>query len=60
MPISEAKAKANKKWDKENLDRLSVALPRGAKDKIKDLAVQNGESVNQFLRRIIEKEIAEA
>ena len=47
MPLSEARKRANKKWNDENLnklyDRVSVLVPKGKKDIIKSHAEQNGE-----------------
>lgn len=51
---TEAQKKSAKKWDAANLDRLSVALPTGSKDKIKTHAQTTGESVNAFIRRAVE------
>lgn len=48
---TEAQRNANRKWDAENLDRMSVALPRGAKEVIKAHAADMGESVNAFFNR---------
>ena len=50
---SEAKKAANKKWDGANLDRISVALPAGTKEKIKARAEAMGESVNGYLNRLV-------
>ena len=50
---TDAKKKANKKWDNNNLDRISLALPKGAKDKIKAYADSKGESVNAFIYRAV-------
>lgn len=30
-----ARKEGNRKWDAQNLDRISIALPKGQKDKIK-------------------------
>ena len=43
---TEARKLGNRKWDAENLDRISIALPKGAKDTIKTHAAAMGESVN--------------
>ena len=32
---SEARKNANKNWDSKNLDRISIALPKGSKDALK-------------------------
>lgn len=50
---TEARKQGNRKWDSANLDRISVALPKGEKDKIKAHAQSRGESVNGFINRAI-------
>ena len=50
---AEAKKVANRKWDRANLDRISVAFPAGAKEKIKSRAEAMGESVNGYLNRLV-------
>ena len=50
---SEARKNANKNWDNKNLDRLSIALPKGSKDALKAHAESQGESVNAFIKRAI-------
>ena len=54
---TEAKKEGNRKWDSANLDRLSLALPKGSKDKIKSHADFMGESVNAFIGRSIRETI---
>ena len=55
---SEARKNANKNWDSKNLDRISIALPKGSKDALKAHAESTGESVNAFIKRAI-TEVAE-
>ena len=50
---SEARKNANKNWDSKNLDRISMALPKGSKDALKNHAEKTGESVNAFINRAI-------
>jgi hypothetical protein len=50
---SEARKNANKNWDSKNLDRISIALPKGSKDALKEHAESQGESVNSFIKRAI-------
>lgn len=50
---SEARKNANKNWDSKNLDRISIALPKGSKDALKVHAESQGESVNAFIKRAI-------
>lgn len=54
---TEARKEGNRKWDAANLDRISIALPKGKKDEIKAHAESRGESVNSFIGRAIENQI---
>ncbi len=50
---TEARKDSNRKWDANNLDRMSIAVPKGMKDIIKAHAERQGESVNAFINRAI-------
>ena len=50
---TEARKAGNRKWDAANLDRLSIALPKGHKETIQAHAAARGESVNGFIGRAI-------
>lgn len=52
---TEARKEGNRKWDAANLDRLSIAVPKGKKDLIKAHAEAQGESVNAFISRAIDE-----
>ena len=52
---TDARKENNKKWDAANLDRISIAVPKGQKDVIKAHAEARGESVNAFVGRAIEE-----
>lgn len=52
---TEARKEGNRKWDAANLDRLSIAVPKGKKDLIKAHAESRGESVNAFINRAIDE-----
>ena len=54
---TEAKKKANKSWDADNLDRISLAVPKGHKDKIKARAEGQGLSVNAYINKVIDEDI---
>ena len=47
------KKASNRKWDAANLDRLSLALPKGNREKIKLHAAAVGQSVNQYISQAI-------
>lgn len=57
--MSEAKKKANKKWNDANLseryDRIQLVVPKGKKEKIKAFAESKGESLNGFVNRLIDE-----
>ena len=46
---TEARKEGNKRWDDKNLDRVSLAMPKGKKDSIKAAAAAVGESMNQYI-----------
>ena len=52
---TDARKENNRKWDAANLDRISIAVPKGQKDVIKAHAEARGESVNAFVGRAIEE-----
>ena len=52
MAMSEAKAKANKKYH-EKFDLVQIRVPAGEKEEISNFAASLGESLNSFVRRAI-------
>lgn len=54
---TEARKQGNRRWDAENLDRVSIAMPKGKKDIIKAHAEDQGESVNGFINRAIDEQM---
>ena len=63
MPeMSEARKRANKKWNDENLatryDHIHLALPAGYKEKIQKAAGKN--KVNEFIRKAIDHQLESA
>lgn len=57
--LSESRIKANKKWDKENLDRISIVLKKGQKEIIKKCAAKKNVSVNAYINNAIHNQIRE-
>lgn len=53
MPYNEKKRESNRRWDRANLDRLSVAFPAGSKDVIQDAAERAGKSMNKFIVDVV-------
>ena len=54
---TEARKEGNRRWDAANLDRVSIAMPKGKKGIIKAHADSQGESVNSFVNRAIDETI---
>ena len=51
---AESRRRANDKWDRENLDRSSVAMPKGKLERIKAAADASGQSVNKWINAAID------
>ena len=51
------KIKYNNSFNKEQYDRVSLMLPKGKKDIIKEFAKKKGESTNAFINRAIDEAI---
>lgn len=56
---SEAQKESARKWDAANLDRVSVAMPRGRKDAIRERAAAQGESMNGFINAAIDSALSQ-
>lgn len=53
MSASEARIRANRKWNEKNLDRIGVTVRKGEKAPIVEHAKARGESTNAFILRAI-------
>lgn len=53
MPLSEARKRANAKYNLKAYDRLEIKVKKGQKEEIRLYAQQNGESINAFINRAI-------
>ncbi|MER2150823.1 MAG: hypothetical protein ABS900_04330 [Candidatus Limivicinus sp.] len=54
MPVSEAKKKANNKWDAANMQNLSVKVRREYADQIRAKAAEKGTTVGAILRKALD------
>ena len=55
---TEAVKQSNRKWDADNLDRLSLAVPRGKKASIQAHVEAHGyKSVNGFINEAIDEKM---
>jgi len=53
QPYTEARKEGNKKWDSKNLDRISIAIPKGRKATVEACAKARGESVNGLVNALL-------
>ena len=58
MPITDARRRANEKWQKEKVEEIKSRVPKGKKVILQEHAAKNGESVNAFLNRAVEETMA--
>ena len=49
MAYNEKKKATNAKWDAANIDRMSIAFPKGERERIKADAAAAGMSANQYI-----------
>ena len=61
MALSEARKKANKKWNDANMkdkyDRIQLVVPKGERERIKMFAKEQGKSLNNWVYELICKEM---
>ena len=54
MPISEARRKANERYNAKAYDEIKVRVPKGHKAELQAHAEQRNESLNGFINRAID------
>ena len=59
MAVSKAQQKAVNKYMAANYDRINLTVPKGKKDTIQTHAEAQGESVNGFINRAIDRQISQ-
>ncbi len=60
MPLSEARKRANAKYNLKAYDRVELKVAKGKKELIRSFAEANGESINAFINRAISEAMGEA
>ena len=60
QPLSEARKKANAKYDKENYQYISIKAKKGSRERIAQAAAVTNESVNGFMRAVLNKAVEAA
>ena len=59
MAISEARKRANAKYNLKAYDRIELKVAKGKKEEIRLFAEANGESINAFVNRAISEAMNE-
>lgn len=57
MPVSEARKRANAKYNAKAYDKTMIRLYAGELDQVRSHAEQRGESLNGFIGRAIREQI---
>lgn len=57
MPISDARKRANRKYNEKAYDRIELRVKKGEKAGVLKHAADMGESLNQFLLRAVNNQI---
>ncbi len=60
MPLSEARKRANAKYNQKAYDRIEVKVKKGKKEEIREFAESQGESINAFINRAIAEAMGES
>lgn len=53
MAPTEARKRANQKWQTEKVDDLRIRVPKGLREIIREHATRQGETINAFVFRAI-------
>ena len=61
MAISEARKRANKKWNDENMrikyDRIQLVVAKGQKEVLQSIAKEQGASLNGYTKQALQTKI---
>ena len=55
-----ASAKSKNAWNAKAYDRIQVVVKKGDKDRIKEQADRNGQSVNSYITSLISEDMKKA
>ena len=59
MPVSEAQKRARNKYDKENMDRVTIKVKKDLLQAFRQAVQDNGQQVNTVFREYMERYIKE-
>lgn len=55
--MNEKRNTQKREYNKEHYDTLVVRVPAGQRDKIKQFATDNSETLNQYVNRLVREDI---
>ena len=55
---SDARIRANNRYNEKTYDRINIAVPKGRKQTIQDVAISQGESLNGFVNTAIDERMS--
>lgn len=53
QPYTKARREGNKRWDANNLDRISIAIPKGRKATVEACAKSEGTTINGLVNALL-------
>ena len=56
-PVSEAKKRANKKWESNNCKQLRLVLPNEQAERLEKFCKSTGQSKNGFIKLAIDEKL---
>lgn len=57
MAVSEAKKRANKKWESNNCKQIRLVLPNEQAERLDEYCKENNESKNGFIKQAIDEKL---
>ena len=57
MPVSKKQQACVNRYINAKYDRVNLTLPKGYKERITEVAKANGESVNAYIKRLIDADL---
>lgn len=60
MPMSEARKKANEKYNAKAYDQVKIIMKKGQREQVKEFAESQGLSLNAYINKLIADDMGEA
>lgn len=60
MPMSEARKKANEKYNAKAYDQVKIIMKKGQREQVKEFAKSRGLSLNAYINKLIADDMGAA